>query len=321
MDILSLYYFSELSKDLNMTKTAARLFMSQQTLSNHIHRLEQHYQQPLFHRRPTLSLTSAGEQVLSFAKILQKEEANLKDILAEIQDGNRGTLHIGGSVVRGAQLLPIVMKTFSLCYPHVSVEFQDGLGAKMEQLLINGELDFAIILSNQTRPDLIEHRLLDDQIFLCVPEALLRQYYTDAEIREIKATSKNGARLKDFERLPFAHMNNRLGKKMVQLFTREDFHPFIRFTGTYTNQVLPICTMGVAACYSTHTALLHNASILGNDINIFPLMEHDEPIIQHLCLLRHKDRYLTRYAQTFIEILTELTQSMERIPVARIVED
>ena len=39
MDLVSLYYFQELSKDLNMTRTAQRLYISQQTLSNHIHRL------------------------------------------------------------------------------------------------------------------------------------------------------------------------------------------------------------------------------------------------------------------------------------------
>ena len=31
MDLISLHYFQELSKDLNMTKTAERLYISQQT--------------------------------------------------------------------------------------------------------------------------------------------------------------------------------------------------------------------------------------------------------------------------------------------------
>ena len=34
MDLTSLYYFQELSKDLNMTKAAERLYISQQTLSS-----------------------------------------------------------------------------------------------------------------------------------------------------------------------------------------------------------------------------------------------------------------------------------------------
>ena len=92
MDLLSLYYFRELSKDLNMTKTAARLYISQQTLSNHIHRLEQHYDTPLFYRKPSLSLTCAGEFVLAFAQVVEKEEVNLRDILSDIEHQERGSL-------------------------------------------------------------------------------------------------------------------------------------------------------------------------------------------------------------------------------------
>ena len=72
MDITSLYYFSELAKDLHMTRTANRLFISQQTLSNHILRLEEYYGTQLFYRNPSLSLTSAGEFVLAFASIVIK---------------------------------------------------------------------------------------------------------------------------------------------------------------------------------------------------------------------------------------------------------
>ena len=68
MDTVSLIYFSEAAKDLNFTKTAQRLFISQQTLSNHIARLEEAYQVKLFERKPRLMLTSAGETLLSFAR-------------------------------------------------------------------------------------------------------------------------------------------------------------------------------------------------------------------------------------------------------------
>ena len=54
MELNSLYYFSELAKDLNMTRTAQRLYISQQTLSNHIARLEDYYGTRLFNRKPSL---------------------------------------------------------------------------------------------------------------------------------------------------------------------------------------------------------------------------------------------------------------------------
>ena len=100
MDLISLYYFSELAKDLHMTRTANRLFISQQTLSNHIQRLEDYYGTKLFHRKPALSLTTAGEFVLGFAGVVNKEQVNLKDILSDIAQQERGVLRFGASALR-----------------------------------------------------------------------------------------------------------------------------------------------------------------------------------------------------------------------------
>lgn len=66
MDLESLHYFAELTKDLNMTQTAKRLYLSQQTLSNHIARLERYCGTALFYRKPRLSLTPAGLALLHF---------------------------------------------------------------------------------------------------------------------------------------------------------------------------------------------------------------------------------------------------------------
>ena len=49
MNLLSLYYFVELAKELHVTNTAQKLYISQQNLSQHIQRLEQYYGVPLFH--------------------------------------------------------------------------------------------------------------------------------------------------------------------------------------------------------------------------------------------------------------------------------
>ena len=73
MDLTSFYYFTELAKDLNMSRTAQRIFVSQQTISNHIQRLEEFYGMPLFYRKPRLSLTYAGETVLRFADDLIRD--------------------------------------------------------------------------------------------------------------------------------------------------------------------------------------------------------------------------------------------------------
>ena len=90
MEIISLYYFSEVAKDRHITDTANRLHITQQTLSNHILRLEREFGAQLFNRKPVMSLTYAGEFVLAFAETVLKEQTNLSDILSDVARSERG---------------------------------------------------------------------------------------------------------------------------------------------------------------------------------------------------------------------------------------
>ena len=93
MDVLSYYYFTELCKDLNMNRTAERLFVSQQTISNHIQRLEEHYGTRLFYRKPALSLTYAGEYALQFSLRLLREQHNLEEFLNDVGKKGKGIMN------------------------------------------------------------------------------------------------------------------------------------------------------------------------------------------------------------------------------------
>lgn len=321
MDLTSLYYFQELSKDLNMTRTAQRLYISQQTLSNHIQRLEQYYGTQLLYRKPALALTCAGEFVLSFAQVMGKEERNLKDILSDIEHQERGSLRFGASSARGTQFLPRILPDFYQKYPKVEVRFVEGLSAKLEKKIANGELDFAVVLSDHYDADLVEHEFLEEEVYLCVHESLLRQYYSPQEVREIKVRSAQGADLKDFARLPFSLMTNRLGGRLRERFRRAGVEPWVFFTGPSTAQTLPLCTAGTAACFSTNLSLADRMDRIGDQVNIFPIMDQGKPMVQRLSLLRHRQRYLTHFAKYFMQLLFDSTQALDRIPVCRVVEE
>lgn len=319
MDLTSLYYFRELSKDLNMTKTAARLYISQQTLSNHIRRLEQHYHTPLFYRKPSLALTCAGEFVLAFAQVVEKEEVNLQDILSDIEHQERGTLRVGASMARGTQFLPRILPDFYCRYPQVELRFVDGLSQKLEAMLSNGELDLAVVLSDQYRPDLVEHELCRDPIYLCVPENLLQQYYSPQQAQKLKESAAKGANIQDFARLPFAMMTNRLGTRIKECFLREQVTLTTPFTGTSTGQILPLCAKGVLACCCSHLSLMEFDSRLGDQINIFPLLDQGEPMVQRLSLLRHKQRYLPHFSKYFMDLLFQTAAQLEQVQISRAV--
>lgn len=320
MELISLYYFQELSKDLNMTKTASRLYISQQTLSNHIRRLEEYYDTLLFYRKPNLTLTCAGEFVLAFAQTVKKENDNLRGILSDIEHQERGILHVGASMARGTQFLPRILPDFYRRYPNVEVRFIDGLSEKLEHMLSNGELDFSIVLSGDYHPDLISHDLYQDPIYFCIPEVLLQKHYTQEEIQFIKTSSINGANIQSFSRIPFALMTNRLGIRLQDYFQREHVKLNTLFTGSSTSQLLPLCAAGLCACCCSHLSLMDSTTELGDQVNIFPLYDQGHPMIQHLNLLHHRHRYLTHFSKYFMDLMFQTASKLEEIQLGRVVK-
>lgn len=316
MDLTSLYYFSELAKDLHMTRTANRLFISQQTLSNHIQRLEDYYGTKLFHRKPALSLTTAGEFVLGFADVVNKEQVNLKDILSDIARQERGVLRFGASNLRLNMCLPAILPQFSSRYPNVDIRITDAVTKQLEPLVLDGTLDFAITLNGEEHPKLVTHELMDDQVYLCVADNLLQDCY-GAETQALKDRSIRGVNIKDFAKLPFCIFENRMGRQINQCFEGANIVPRAYITSTYTQIGTTICFQRLAACFLSQTSLVGQQKDIPADINIFPLHHKGQPLTQRLSLIRMKDRYLSHYSKFFLEQLFQYFNSVERVHMDR----
>lgn len=316
MDITSLYYFSGLAKDLHMTRTANRLFISQQTLSNHIQRLEEYYGVQLLHRKPTLSLTCAGEFVLAFAKTVNREELNLKDILSDVEQQERGVLRFGASTLRMNACLPAVLPEFSARYPNVEIRITDTISSKLEPMVEEDQLDFAIVLSGESNPKLVDHHLMNDQVYLCVADPLLEKYYGD-ETPSLKERAIQGASVKDFSRLPFCLLSNRMGRRIQECFAEAQITPRAYLTSTYTQISTTVCFQQLAACFVSQMNLVNERSRIPEDINIFPLLYQNEPMTQHLSLIRRRDRYLSHYSKLFLELVFQYFAKVEQIHLER----
>lgn len=317
MDTLSLYYFSEAAKDLHITKTANRLYISQQTLSNHIMRLEQELGVKLLYRKPTLSLTYAGEQVLSFAETITRESNNLKDILSDISMEDRGVIQFGASTLRMSTLLPDILPMFSAKYPNVELRITDERSKGLENLVLNGSLDMAIIVPENENPKLHQTPLMQDQIYLCTADSLLRKYYGN-KADSIIERSKKRADLKDFSRLPFSILDNRLGKRIMNCFDEADFSPKTYTTSTFIQISNSICFTGLSASFATKTSLHNCRGAIPENVLCFPLWYHDTPLVQESVLIHHKDRYLCHYSQYFFDLIRSHFKLIETLPLEQL---
>ena len=87
INFLNLEYFLAAAEELNFTRAAKRLYISQQSLSNHISNMEKEFDVVLFNRTSPLTLTYAGQalkvrarQLLDLKDETYREIADIKDI-------------------------------------------------------------------------------------------------------------------------------------------------------------------------------------------------------------------------------------------------
>ena len=55
-----------------------------------------------------------------------------------------------------------------------------------------------------------------------------------------------------------------------------------------------------------------------DDVNIFPLYSGDEPVTLGIYAIKNKDRYITKYAKRFVDLLEEYFNSFHADKLERI---
>ena len=90
MTFQTLGYFLVVYEERSITEAAKRLFISQQSLSVHIQRLEETCGTKLFVRRPVFAPTYAGDRLAVTAREILRLKKEILAELKEIDAGQKG---------------------------------------------------------------------------------------------------------------------------------------------------------------------------------------------------------------------------------------
>ena len=145
MDLRSLRYFVTVAEELNITRAAEKLNMSQPPLSNQMKGLEEELGTQLFIRgKRRLTLTEAGtvlyrraQQLLELSEQTQEEIHSL--------EGLAGKLNIGLVEGRAPYLLSRWISGFRMEFPQVSFNLWNGSGDDVLDRLHHGLADLALV--------------------------------------------------------------------------------------------------------------------------------------------------------------------------------
>ena len=148
MDIRTLSYFVTIAEELNITKAAEKLCMSQPPLSSQMKALEEELDTVLFIRgKRHLQLTESGKLLYRHAKEILSLVNKTSEEIRAMGKGMRGKISIG--LVEGSA--PIIasswIEKFLSNYNHVEFMVVDGNSDELIAKLRSGLIDMAVITS------------------------------------------------------------------------------------------------------------------------------------------------------------------------------
>lgn len=160
-----LNYFIAVSESANYHRAAARLQVSQPTISTQIQTLENLLGCKLFERaRSGIMLTPTARELLPLARQIIDSVSTL-ELLARVTDaGPAGTYKLGVPPTLGPYYLPHILPTLHQQFPRLQLYCRERPHAQLEAGLLDGEHDLIIstlpLLSEQTSSRLLFHESL-----------------------------------------------------------------------------------------------------------------------------------------------------------------
>ena len=147
MKLQQLRYIVEVANhSLNVSATAESLYTSQPGISKQIRMLEDELGVQIFERsgKHLTQITSAGHEVLKIAQEVLAKVESIKSVTGEFTNPEFGELNISTSHTQARYALPRVIHEFVQRYPNVSLHMHQGSPAQISDLVLKGNVDFAI---------------------------------------------------------------------------------------------------------------------------------------------------------------------------------
>jgi len=166
MDIEFARTFLAVAAAGNFVGAAARLHVTQSTVSARIQALETRFGARLFQRgRGGAELTPAGQRFLRHAKALVQ---TLEQACYEVglPAGFRGSLTLAGRIALWEGFLPRWTQWMRRTAPDISLRMEIGMEEEMIQGLVQGTVDIGVMYTPESRPGLGTERLFDESLLL-----------------------------------------------------------------------------------------------------------------------------------------------------------
>lgn len=306
--------FLKVAEELSVSRAAARCFVTQQCVSDHIKRLEEEYGVSFFNRKPHFSLTEEGKIMYESILQMQKIEEGLKSKFDSVKD--RKKLIVGMNATRISMILPELLPKYNAMFPNVEISFIMHETQVLEQMLLKGEIDILVGVNVNSSSKYETTLIGTEKISVIISSELFRKAVSEDE--KVIEKMKKGVTLSDFKNVSFVREPgwSRINELIDFYSEREGIKlDTLYYTRDYDTQIA-LCASGLTAVIYPgmilKKVLEYNEKNKKDKIYIFPLKNQSKKI--KIELVTYKNLKKENYEEKFIELLEKyLKESISNI--------
>ncbi|MGO4542878.1 LysR family transcriptional regulator [Paenibacillus sp. 2TAB19] len=285
MELLQLQYFLEVARLEHVTEAARSLHVTQSSLSKTIQRLEEDLGVPLFDRMGRrLRLNEFGSTFLRRAERALFELEQGKQELSDLASPEHGTLELA---VTTASTLPNILREFRKKRPTIQFHVQMLTTEEMVTRLQRGEVDYCLSSPPIEGEDIECQIVFIDPILVAVPIG-----HRLADRSRISLTDLRDER--------FVGVKRGYGTRdLVDSICKSvGFEPKYVYEGDEPARLSSLVEAEIGIAFMPSTARNSREQIKY-------LQVEDHELVREIALLWHKNRYISRAALEFREVVIQ----------------
>lgn len=299
MDLKQLEYFVHVAELGSFTKASVVLNIAQPALSRQIRQLEVELRQNLLCRNGRgVTTTEAGQLLLEHGRGILHQVARAREDLGRVRGALAGRVAVGLPPSASKMMTVPLTREFRHRLPNATLSISEGLSISMQEWLLAGRLDIALLYNPAATADLDITPLAEDALYLV----------SKKDHAQDKAVTQDAIKLKDVAQLPLVVPNrpNAIRTLIESQMAAIGCKPCINLEIDGVSAILDLVAEGeghaILSKYALTTAINPDAYL------IRPIVEPQ--LISRLCMATASGRITTLTQGAMLELIQEITQDI-----------
>lgn len=171
MDLRQLRYFAQIVESGSLSKASRCLFIAQPALSQQLAKLEDEVGKPLLQRSSRgVTPTESGLALYHHARFMLRQLDQALSIARQESGVVQGMVSVGLPATTVLAVGLPLMKSIHEKYPGILLNVVEGMSGHIGHMMRLGQLDLAILFSNDVSSKLDATALLEEELFVLLPE-------------------------------------------------------------------------------------------------------------------------------------------------------